>query len=168
MAERVPWAGSLSFIVPHDPVPQPRPRFTAVGGHPRPYTPSDHPIHAFRAAVRLAARLALAGRGPTDKPLQSCMRFRIPRTKEMMRKCVPDGEIPHTSSSRLDVENLAKGALDSLGPFHPHGKKRSPETALVFRDDSQVWWLRTVKVWAPKGSDGSVTIRFALDEDEVF
>ena len=50
---------SISFTVEGDPVPQPRPRITVRGRHGHAYTPGDHKIHAYRAAIAAAARWLL-------------------------------------------------------------------------------------------------------------
>ena len=58
-------ADSLRIEVPGQPVPQPRARVSTVGGFARAYVPKRHPIHAYREAVALAAKLA--GLKPTSR-----------------------------------------------------------------------------------------------------
>ena len=48
----------VEIVVPGQPVPQPRPRVSTRGGFGRAYTPSAHPIHAYRQAITLMARTA--------------------------------------------------------------------------------------------------------------
>lgn len=52
---------SITFTVPGDPVPQPRPRISTAGGFARAYVPEAHPAHAYRQAV--ASELGRSGIG---------------------------------------------------------------------------------------------------------
>ncbi len=58
---------ALTFTVPGEPVPQPRPRVSTRGGFARAYVPAKHPVHAYRDAITAAARTAGAAgaTGPT-------------------------------------------------------------------------------------------------------
>jgi len=58
---------AITFTVPGDPVPQPRPRVSTRGGFARAYVPSTHPVHDYRGAIASAA--ADAGLTPTGEPL---------------------------------------------------------------------------------------------------
>jgi Holliday junction resolvase RusA-like endonuclease len=49
---------TVTFTVPGDPVPQPRPRVSTAGGFARAYVPKGHAIHGYRQAVAIAARAA--------------------------------------------------------------------------------------------------------------
>ena len=104
----------ISFTVPGDPVPQPRPRVSTRGGFARAYVPATHPVHAYRQAVALAAKLA--GLGTITEPIQVCVVsvFERPKSHTTGRGVVK------ATAPRLpmpDVDNLAKAVLDALGDF---------------------------------------------------
>src|SRR5690625_622034 len=118
-------AGMMAVIkltIPAVPVAQPRQRHAVIGGHVRNYTPADHPVQAYKAAVMLAARQAGVDK-PLEGPLQVDVAFYLPRPKRLMRRKDPDGPVPHTA--RPDVDNLWKSTADAL-------------SGLAWRDDSQV------------------------------
>jgi len=103
----------VSFVVAGEPVPQPRPRVSTVGGFARAYVPKDHPVHAYRQAVQLAA--AGAGLRQVTKPVQVAIvcTFARPKshyTKRGLRAAAP-------ALPRPDADNLAKAVLDALGNF---------------------------------------------------
>ena len=104
----------ISFTVPGDPVPQPRPRVSTRGGFARAYVPAKHPVHAYRQAVALAAKLA--GLGTITEPIQVCVVsvFERPKSHTTGR-----GVVKATAPQvpRPDVDNIAKAVLDALGDF---------------------------------------------------
>jgi len=125
---------SISFTVPGDPVPQPRPRVSTVGGFARAYVPKDHPVHAYRLAVKLAAQAA--GLTKTDAALTVLVFtvFRRPRshlTANGVKASAP--KLP-----RADVDNIAKAVLDALSEFF---------------DDNNVQELRVNKRWSSAAID---------------
>src|SRR5690606_36299771 len=79
----------IKLTVPAVPVAQPRQRHAVIGGHIRNYTPSTHPVNAYKAAIMAAA--AEAGIEPLDGPISVDVRFYLPRPKRLMRKKDPDG-----------------------------------------------------------------------------
>ena len=104
----------ISFTVPGDPVPQPRPQVSTRGGFARAYVPAKHPVHAYRQAVALAAKLV--GLGTITEPIQVCvvLVFERPKSHTTGRGVVK------ATAPRLpkpDVDNLAKAVLDALGDF---------------------------------------------------
>ena len=103
----------VSFVVAGEPVPQPRPRVSAVGGFARAYVPKDHPVHAYRQAVQLAA--AGAGLRQVTKPVQVVIRCVFERPKSHFAKRGLKAAAP--ALPRPDVDNLAKAVLDALGGF---------------------------------------------------
>jgi len=131
---------ALTFSVPGDPVPQPRPRVSTRGGFARAYVPSKHPVHAYRAAIAAAA--LEAGATPTiDEPLTVILDLVFARpashmTKKGLRKGAP-------TLPRFDVDNCAKAALDALN-------------GVAFADDSQVAKLVVEKSY---GTEGRTTVR---------
>ena len=101
---------AITFSVPGDPVPQPRPRVSTAGGFARAYVPAKHPVHAYRQAVVAAARAA--GLTETGGPLNVVIDFVFGRPKSHMNK----GGVKPTAPTlpRPDVDNLAKAVLDAL------------------------------------------------------
>lgn len=101
---------AITFSVPGDPVPQPRPRVSTRGGFARAYVPKDHAVHAYRQAIAAAARQA--GLTQTGEPLNVVIDAVFARPKSHMRKSgvKPDARrLP-----RPDVDNIAKAVLDAL------------------------------------------------------
>jgi Holliday junction resolvase RusA-like endonuclease len=104
----------ISFTVPGDPVPQPRPRVSTRGGFARAYVPAKHPVHAYRQAVALAAKLA--GLGTITEPIQVCVVSVFERPKSHVTgRGVVKATAPRVP--RPDVDNIAKAVLDALGDF---------------------------------------------------
>ncbi len=106
----------ITFTVDGDPVPQPRPRFSARHGFAKAYTPKGHPIHAYRQAVALAAKTA--GLEPITEPIKVCVVAVFKRPKSHMMSS--GGMVPKATSPRIpfpDVDNIAKGVLDALTEF---------------------------------------------------
>ena len=75
---------ALTFSVPGDPVPQPRPRVSTRGGFARAYVPSTHPVHHYRKCV--AACAIEAGLKKTGEPLNVVIDAVFVRPKSHMRK----------------------------------------------------------------------------------
>jgi len=128
------------------PVAQPRQRHALIGGHVRNYTPADHPVQAYKAAVMLAARQAGVDK-PMEGPLCVDIDFYLPRPKRLMRRKDPAGPIPHTA--RPDRDNLEKATTDAL-------------KGLAWRDDSQICDGRVRKWYAEK--DGSPRVEITISE----
>lgn len=106
---------AVTLVVPGEPVAQPRYRHASHrtwSGQTitTSYLPSDHPIWAYRAALREAARQA--GLTPLDQPLILSAQFYLPRPKRLLSRRAPDGPIWHTG--RPDLSNLIKGLEDAL------------------------------------------------------
>ena len=104
---------AITFSVPGDPVPQPRPRVSTAGGFARAYVPKDHPIHAYRQAVALAARAA--GVRQATGPVSIIIDAVFARPKSHMNKKGVKPAAP--ALPRPDADNNAKAVLDSLGEF---------------------------------------------------
>ena len=131
---------SVEFIVSAVPVAQPRQRHAMIAGHLRNYTPTTHPVNAFKAACQLAC--------PTSEPFQGPvyldLLFVLPRPQSMIWKRKPMPRVPHWK--KPDTENLVKSTQDSLS-----GK--------LFRDDSQVAHLVAHKVISAGNEQPHVVIK---------
>ena len=130
----------LTFEVPGDPVPQPRPRVSTRGGFARAYTPAKHPIHAYRAAIAEAAREA--GAVPTDDaPLTLIVDLVFCRPKSHFRKAGLKADAPKLP--RPDCSNVLKGIEDALN-------------GVAWLDDSQVGRVVIEKSY---GTEARTTVR---------
>ena len=134
----------IRFVVPAVPVAQPRQRHAIVAGRVRNYTPSSHPVQAYKAAVMLAAKQA-GVRTPLDEPVAVEIDFYLPRPKRLMRRKDPDGPVPHTS--KPDVDNLFKSTVDAL-------------TGLAWRDDTLIYETTARKWYCEK--DGAPRVEITI------
>jgi Holliday junction resolvase RusA-like endonuclease len=119
----------VSFTVPGEPVPQPRPRVSTRGGFARAYVPAKHPVHAYRQAIAAAARAA--GLRAVDHAVQVEIVAEFARPPSHMTKKGVKATAPRWP--RADADNIAKSALDSLGP--------------IIGDDAQVCRLVVSKMY---------------------
>ena len=104
----------IRFEVPGDPVPQPRPRVSTRGGFAHAYVPAKHPIHAYRAHVREAARAA--GLTARTSPLTVTIEAVFARpASHLLKSGQPRPAAPVLPGP--DVDNIAKGVLDALCEF---------------------------------------------------
>ena len=101
---------AITFSVPGDPVPQPRPRVSTRGGFARAYVPTTHPVHAYRRQLAAAARDA--GLTPTGEPLSVVIDAVFARPKSHLRKSGVKPDAPRLP--RPDVDNIGKAVLDAL------------------------------------------------------
>lgn len=122
------------------PVAQPRQRHRVIQSGGRPiaanYTPGNHPVNAYKAAIQMAFREACK-LSPLVGPLRVDLVFVFPRPRAKIWKTKPMPRENHTA--KPDLDNLAKATLDALN-------------ALAFIDDSQVAEL-TIKKWIASGDE---------------
>lgn len=131
---------AITFSVPGNPVPQPRPRITTRGGHGHAYTPAGHAIHAYRAAIAAAARAA--GATPTtEAPITLIVDLVFARPRSHYRKSGLRDDAP--TLPRADCSNCLKGIEDALN-------------GVAWVDDSQIGRVVVEKVY---GTDGRTTVR---------
>ena len=104
---------AITFTVPGDPVPQPRPKISTIGGRGRAYVEARHPIHVYRQAVASMAKAA--GATPTDAaPLTLEIDLVMVRPKSHYKA---SGELNPRTALKVppgDCSNYQKGIEDSL------------------------------------------------------
>jgi Holliday junction resolvase RusA-like endonuclease len=104
---------AITFTVSGDPVPQPRPKISTIGGRGRAYVAAKHPIHVYRQAVALMAKAA--GATPTDAaPLTLEIDLVMVRPKSHYKA---SGELNPRTALKVppgDCSNYQKGVEDSL------------------------------------------------------
>ena len=101
---------AITFSVPGEPVPQPRPRVSTRGGFARAYVPSSHPVHPYRQALAISAKSA--GLKATGEPLCVEIMAVFERPKSHLNKSGVKPTAPRLP--RPDADNLAKSVLDAL------------------------------------------------------
>jgi len=126
---------TISLEIPGQPVPQPRARISTRGGFGQAYTPTAHPIHAYRQAVQIAALAAGAktGRGGPVRLSIEAVFARPP--SHWTRTGLSKSAKPWP---RGDGDNVAKGVQDAL------------TDAGVWTDDDCVVDMRIVKRYASR------------------
>lgn len=111
---------TIQFTIPAVPVSQPRQRHRNVGKFIQNYTPTKHPVNAFKAAAQMASRQAYQG-PPLTGPLFLEVVFVMPRVKpSWLKKDSPwfadwkaGKRVPH-ANARNDRDNLMKSFQDAL------------------------------------------------------
>lgn len=129
---------AITFSVPGDPVPQPRPRISTAKGFGHAYVPKKHPVHAYRQAVQLAA--IDAGLRRQQGAVQVVIDAVFARPKSHLNKTGVKASAPLLP--RPDVDNVAKAVLDAIGP--------------ILGDDTQVSRLVVEKCY---GTEARTTVR---------
>ena len=124
----------ISFTIPGDPIAQPRHKVSIRGKKPVAYIPGDHPIHAYKEAIQLAAKVAMAGLAPVEGPVLVTVLFRFARPKSHSKAA----RIDHNHRQKPDLDNLCKAVLDALN-------------GICWADDSQVCQIRASKAWRTEG-----------------
>ena len=135
----------VTFTVPGEPVPQPRPRVSTRGGFAKAYVPAKHPVHEFRSRVAHAARDA--GLAPADHPVSVEISAVFGRPRSHFNRAGVRPTAPLLP--RPDCDNLAKAVLDALQD--------------VIGDDTKVSRLVVEKRW---GREGSTTVTVVTGQDD--
>jgi Holliday junction resolvase RusA-like endonuclease len=125
----------LNFIVPGEPVAQPRHRVRTIGKRSMLYLPSKHPVHGYKAAIR-AAFVAVAGKwktllGPVQ--LSVYCRFEMPKSWSKKKR---SGLVGDLHDSKPDGDNVLKAIKDALTDCG------------VWNDDAQVALAFISKRWS--------------------
>jgi Holliday junction resolvase RusA-like endonuclease len=104
----------IAWVVDGTPVAQPRPRVSTRGGFARAYVPRDHPVHAYRQGMALAAKAA--GLATITSPVSVTIFAVFERPKSHL---TARGDLRASAPAipRPDCDNIAKAVLDALGDF---------------------------------------------------
>jgi len=118
----------MKIFIPGEPIAQPRAKVSTKGGFARAYTERDHPIHAYKQAIRLA--YVNAGGEVLEGPVSIKIVCWFERPKGHSKKRRQQRE-PKTT--KPDLDNVGKAILDGLNE-------------IAYNDDGQVYRL-TVEKW---------------------
>jgi Holliday junction resolvase RusA-like endonuclease len=129
----------MKIFIPGEPIAQPRVKVSTRGGFARAYTERDHPIHAYKQAIRLA--YVNAGGEVLEGPVSVRIVCWFDRPKSHSKKRRQQAE-PKTT--KPDLDNVGKAILDALNE-------------IAYNDDGQVYRL-TIEKWYIGPSDLTGTI----------
>jgi Holliday junction resolvase RusA-like endonuclease len=147
---------AIRLWVPAVPVAQPRVKATSIQGRASVYTPQTigsgpnrrpHPIHAFKATVRLVAAREYQG-PPIDSPVAVDVLLIFPRERSKVWKHKPMLRYPHTV--KPDRDNCDKAILDSL-------------KGIILADDCIVYHGRITKLRAAGNEQPHCEITITVD-----
>lgn len=131
----------ITFEIPGQPVPQPRPRVSTRGGFGRAYTPKGHAIHAYRQAITLVAKGQRKVAGAVELEVEAV--FARPPSHWRKHDLRPDAP----PWPRADGDNLLKGIADAV-----------TDSGLWDDDDAVVFWSIR-KRWAARNESARTLIR---------
>lgn len=137
---------TITFFVTGTPKPQPRPRAFAMHGKVRVYDPAT--AEGWKSCIAQAAREVLPAE-PIAEPIKLDVCFFMPRPKGHHKKdgTIKDAHLDRRHSQKPDADNLVKAVMDALSELQ------------AWKDDSQVWNLRVVKVWADQERFPGASVR---------
>jgi Holliday junction resolvase RusA-like endonuclease len=129
----------MKIFIPGEPIAQPRVKVSTKGGFARAYTERDHPIHAYKQAVRLA--YVNAGGEVLEGPVSIkivCL-FDRPKSHSKKRR-----QYTEPKTTKPDLDNVGKAILDALNE-------------IAYNDDGQVFML-TIAKWYVGPCDSAGTM----------
>lgn len=124
----------IQFTIPGQPVAKGRPRFARRGANVVAYTPAK--TASYENLVALTAQVAMAGRAPSERPLQLdvVIGLQVPASWSNKRRALAvEGAIRATK--KPDADNILKGIKDGCN-------------GIVWRDDAQVVLITVRKDYA--------------------
>lgn len=131
---------TFEFLIPGEPVPQPRHRVGSRGA----YIDDDNPIHAYKDMIGILATQAIPRSAmPIMGPLKLELICVFGRTKAEQKGKGLKLRMRH--AKRPDIDNVIKAVMDALG------------SAGVFRDDGQIAIIETQK-WTASGDEDPHTL----------
>jgi len=127
----------MKIFISGEPIAQPRVKVSTKGGFARAYTERDHPVHAYKQAIRLA--YVNEGGEILEGPIEIRIACWFERPKGHSKKRRKQAE---PKATKPDLDNLAKAILDAL-------------SEIAYNDDEQVCRL-TVEKWYVGGLYDSI------------
>jgi len=127
----------MKIFISGEPIAQPRVKVSTKGGFARAYTERDHPVHAYKQAIRLA--YVNEGGEILEGPIEIRIACWFERPKGHSKKRRKQAE---PKATKPDLDNLAKAILDAL-------------SEIAYNDDEQVCRL-TVEKWYVGGPYDSI------------
>jgi len=112
--------------------------------------PKTHAVHAFKAAVQMAANAAYNG-PPLEGPLMLQLTCVLSRPGKLKKR---SDNPPRYDTRKPDLDNLMKSVADSL-------------SGLLYKDDSQIAEVNMVKTVAAGNEQPHVTIAIAVLDDDT-
>tara|TARA_R110000796_G_scaffold57672_2_gene132899 strand:+ start:4041 stop:4535 length:495 start_codon:yes stop_codon:yes gene_type:complete len=155
----------IILSVKHEPIAQPRQRFSARGGFARAYVDKKHPVNFYKRAVREETTGMDIMLGPLKVTIW-CY-FQRPKghfkTKKGAVTDVLKPSAPKFRTNTPDNDNLAKSVLDALNP-DPPGKGDYPG---LYPDDKNIVDLIVHKRFAcQKNPVGTIIVLEVVTEQE--
>lgn len=138
----------IEFEIPGDPVPQPRPRFTARHGAVRAYTKAGHPIHAYRQAIEILAKASGPGASSGPIAFEVVAVFARPPSHWTKAGTLAAGAPEYPGKNCGDWDNIGKGIADAI-----------TKAVAVWNDDSQIVDGRVVKRYASRREPARTIVR---------
>ena len=139
----------IEFVVPGNPIAQPRQRHARRGNFITNYTPAKHPVNSYKKDLQDAARLAYDGE-PVSCGIFLQLTLIFPRQKSKVWKTKPMPRYPHLI--KPDVDNVVKAVKDAL-------------SGIIYVDDCQVDFLYVSKFYA-SGDEEARTLVFISESGE--
>lgn len=145
---------AIEFNVEGQPVAQPRPRISTWGGRGRAYTPSGHPVNAYRQHIAIRASLAAkaARWAVADGPVALEVVAVFARPPSHLTKSVKGPARLRAGApafpAKNDWDNVGKAVSDAI-----------TDSGLVWVDDGQVVDSRVVKRYGQPGEQPGTRIR---------
>ena len=130
---------AIRFVVPGNPVPQPRPRISTRGGFARAYVPKDHPIHLYRLRIGNAAEALDIVPHDGDVAIDIAAVFSRPPSHKRMGSKAPARPV------KCDWDNVAKGVCDALN-------------GIAYVDDDQIVEAHVTRRYARPGENAHTAI----------
>lgn len=121
-----------SFFLDVEPMPSPRPRFRVIGKFASAYMPKAYQVHT----AALVEQMQQMNCEPREGPLSVDLTVWVTRPKTSK-----------LAFPKPDIDNYEKTVLDAI-----------TKAGNLWRDDTQVVQLNSLKAWAPEGGHAGYAV----------